>query len=94
MWNRLSSNHNKDAEGLKIKKTALNNAREQLAEKKAAVEEEINREVDAQSINSKDRTDRFIKYINIIHLEGFVQEQERSKSNKFHTRNNQIKKDP
>lgn len=54
MWNRLSSNHNKDAEGLKIKKTALNNAREQLAEKKAAVEEEINREVDAQSINSKD----------------------------------------
>ena len=33
--------------GIKIKKTALNNAREQLAGKKAALEEEINRELDA-----------------------------------------------
>ena len=48
MWKIVSNSHKKDPEGYRDKKTALNTAREQLAEKNATIEEQINREMDAQ----------------------------------------------
>ena len=48
MWKIVSNNHKKDPEGYRDKKTALNTAREQLTEKNTTIEEQINREMDAQ----------------------------------------------
>ena len=54
------------------KRTVLITAREQLAEKKVTIEEKIKRELDLQSINSKEKKQwSVIKYINTVDLEDF-----------------------
>lgn len=92
---------------IEMNRTALIKTGVQPGKKRVTVEEQINRELEAQSINSEERANRVTQCINAIDLEYFVQVQERLaehqenpedyskniQSNKLHVRKNQMEND-
>lgn len=53
---------------IEIKGTKQIIAREKRTEKKVTIEEQINTELHSQSINREERTNKIIKYINVVDL--------------------------
>ena len=65
---------------IETKKTTLAATREFLAKNRMTTEEQINKDLDAQSIGSDERTNRVVNYINANDMEDFIRGQDKSKN--------------
>ena len=70
---------------IETKRAALATTREFLANDRMTVKEQINKDLDPQSIDSEERANRVVNYINAIDMEDFIQGRENLKT----IRNNQ-----
>ena len=76
---------------IETKRAALATPTEFLANDRMTVEEQINKDLDPQSIDSEERANRVVNYINAIDMEDFIQGQEKPEDHQEQPENQQEK---
>ena len=76
---------------IETKRAALATTRECLANDRMTVKEQINKDLDPQSIDSEERANRVVNYINAIDMEDFIQGREKPEDYQEQPENQQEK---
>ena len=76
---------------IETKRAALATTREFLVNDRMTVKEQINKDLDPQSIDSEERANRVVNYINAIDMEDFIQGREKPEDYQEQPENQQEK---
>ena len=76
---------------IETKRAALATTREFLENDRMTVKEQINKDLDPQSIDSEERANRVVNYINAIDMEDFIQGREKPEDHLEQPENQQEK---